>query len=162
MPLPSAAIDPLRLRSAFGCYATGVVVVTARAIDGSAAGMTINSFSSLSLDPPLLLWSIARDSRNHDSYRAAAHFGIHVLHEGQQALARQFSSRGAERFAGVALVNGPGKLPLLADYHVRFECETVDRHDGGDHTIIVGRVLAFDERIARPLIFHRGRFGAVG
>lgn len=147
-----------RLRSAFGHYATGVTIVTTRGPGGEPVGMTANSFSSLSLDPPLVLWSIARTSSNYEAFRAANCFAVHVLHAGQGELARVFATRNIDRFACVATTPGASGAPLLPDFHARFECATHAQHEGGDHLIIVGRVLETEERAGAPLLFYRGRF----
>lgn len=150
-----------RLRSAFGHYATGVTIITTRGPGGEPVGMTANSFSSLSLEPPLVLWSIAYASSNYEAFRAARCFAIHILHAGQGELARVFSTRNIDRFAGLATGTGESGAPLLPDFHARFDCETFSQHDGGDHLIIVGRVLSAEEGSGEPLVFHRGRFGAL-
>ncbi|HEX5649999.1 MAG TPA: flavin reductase family protein [Steroidobacteraceae bacterium] len=146
------------LRRAFGHYPTGVTVITTTTQEGRWIGMTANSFSSLSLDPPLVLWSIARSSTNYDVFRNATHFAVHVLHSGQAALARQFATRDCDRFAGLQCEPGRGGSPLLEDFHACFDCETHEVLEGGDHVIIVGRVLECRERAGDPLIFYRGRF----
>lgn len=149
------------LRSAFGHYATGVAIITARGAGGQPVGMTANSFSSLSLDPPLVLWNIAHASGNYEAFRSADCFAVHVLHAGQGELARVFSTKNIDRFAGVETSAGASGAPLLSDFHARFDCETHAHHEGGDHLIIVGRVLAAEVRAGVPLLFYRGRFAAV-
>ncbi len=150
-----------QLRSAFGHYATGVTIITTRGPGGEPVGMTANSFTSLSLDPPLVLWSIACTSTNYEAFRAASGFAIHVLHSGQGGLAQVFSTKNMDRFAGIETAVGESGAPLLPDFHARFDCETFSRHEGGDHLIIVGRVLSVEERPGDPLLFYRGRFGAM-
>jgi len=152
---------PLNLRNAFGHFATGVTIITMIDRDGRRIGMTANSFSSLSLDPPMVLWSLARTSVNHDSFYGARHFAVHVLDSRQTALARHFATKDIDRFAEHPTVDGEYGLPLLPEYHARFQCEATGCYDGGDHTIIVGRVLCFDERPGDPLLFYRGRFATV-
>ncbi|HET7204310.1 MAG TPA: flavin reductase family protein [Steroidobacteraceae bacterium] len=147
-----------KLRRAFGHYATGVTVVTTTTAGGERAGITVNSFSSLSLDPPLVLWSIARTAATFASFREAGAFAVHVLHAGQAHLARQFALRGGDRFAGVSCATGPSGAPLLDDFLACFDCETYATHEGGDHLVIVGRVLESFERSGEPLLFYRGRF----
>lgn len=149
-----------QLRSAFGLYATGVTIITTKGAAGEPVGMTANSFSSLSLDPPLLLWSIAHASSNYEAFRAARCFAVHVLHAGQGELARVFSTRNIDRFAGLATSPGASGAPLLPDFHACFDCETHAQHPGGDHLIIVGRVLSTEERAGEPLLFYRGRYAA--
>lgn len=146
------------LRRAFGHYPTGVTVITTTTPDGQRVGMTANSFSSLSLDPPLVLWSIARSSTNFEVFRNARHFAVHVLHSGQEQIARQFATKDCDRFAGVNCAPGRSGAPVLPDFHACFDCETHEVLDGGDHVIIVGRVVECHERPGDPLIFYRGRF----
>jgi flavin reductase (DIM6/NTAB) family NADH-FMN oxidoreductase RutF len=148
----------VELRRAFGHYATGVTVITTTTPAGDQVGMTANSFSSLSLDPPLVLWSIARSSTNFDVFRQARHFAVHVLHSGQAQLARQFATRDCNRFEGIACMPGRSGAPLLDDFHACFDCVTHEVLEGGDHLIIVGRVLECHERSGEPLIFYRGHF----
>lgn len=151
----------LTLRNAFGHFATGVTIVTMLDPEGRRVGMTANSFSSLSLDPPLVLWSLARTSVNHGLFCGAQYFAVHVLDSHQSALARHFATKDIDRFEAMATDAGLNGVPLLPDFHARFQCERAACHDGGDHTIIVGRVLRFDERPGDPLLFYRGRFAAV-
>jgi 3-hydroxy-9,10-secoandrosta-1,3,5(10)-triene-9,17-dione monooxygenase reductase component len=150
-----------RLRNAFGHYATGVTIITARGSAGEPVGMTVNSFSSLSLDPPLLLWSLSRNSVNFGAFHDATHFAVHVLGTDQSELARQFATKDINRFLGVTTTACPSGVPRLGEYHACFECETHARYEGGDHTIIVGRVLEVDERPGAPLLFYRGRFARI-
>ena len=151
------SLEPQRLRHAFGKFATGVTIVTTVDAQGRAIGVTANSFSSLSLDPPLLLWSIARSSANYAVFLQAEHFAVHVLDHSQAALSRQFSAKGINRFEGVPIESGRGGCPLLRDYHVRFECSATERHTGGDHLIMVGRILDIEQRSGKPLLFYGGR-----
>jgi len=146
------------LRRAFGHYPTGVAVITTSGLTGEPVGMTANSFSSLSLDPPLVLWSIARTSGNFHVFCTARHFAVHVLHAGQSALARLFAMKDCDRFAGLPTTTGLSGAPILGDYHACFDCVTHDIMDGGDHVIVVGRVVHCDERPGDPLIFYKGRF----
>jgi flavin reductase (DIM6/NTAB) family NADH-FMN oxidoreductase RutF len=141
-------------RRALGHFATGVTIITARAPDGTPIGMTCNSFSSLSLDPPLVQWSIAKSSQNFAAICAATHFAVQVLDESQGELCRQFSLKNTDRFANVQLETGINNLPLLARHHARFECETWARHEAGDHMIIIGKVLRLCEQ--EGLLFYRG------
>ena len=152
------SLEPQRLRQAFGKFATGVTIVTAADADGRAVGVTANSFSSLSLDPPLLLWSIGRNSSSYRVFQQTGHFAVHVLDQTQTALSQRFSARGVNRFEGVPIEPGPGGCPLLPDYHVRFECSVSERHEGGDHLIMVGRILNVEQRPGSPLLFYGGRF----
>lgn len=149
-------IDAKTLRQALGQFATGVTVITCLDQNGEPVGMTANSFSSLSLDPPLVLWSIARTSSNYDAFAKADQFAIHVLNEDQQALGLQFANREGDRFNNVETESS--ELPLLKQYLARFECSAEHRYEGGDHLILVGRVAAMDTQAGKPLMFFQGGF----
>lgn len=153
--------DSSSFRRALGLFATGVTIITARGADGQLIGMTCNSFASLSLEPPLVQWAIAKSSRNYSPMCGVDHFAVHVLAASQRELCRQFSAREGDRFANVELEYGLQDLPLLKQYHARFECATHDRFEAGDHTIIVGHVLRLCELEGEPLIFYRGALSAV-
>jgi flavin reductase (DIM6/NTAB) family NADH-FMN oxidoreductase RutF len=144
-------------RDALGAFPTGVTVVTATGLDGLPVGITANSFASVSLEPPLVLWSPARSSSRHDHFVRAAAFAIHVLGAEQEDLAARFV-RGGDGFRGLpALPNREG-VPLIAGTVARFECATEALHDGGDHTIVIGRVLRVAHRPGAPLCFAGGRY----
>jgi flavin reductase (DIM6/NTAB) family NADH-FMN oxidoreductase RutF len=147
------------LRNALGCFATGVTVVTTMT-DRGPIGITANSFASVSLDPPLVLWSPARRSSRFPAFEVATHFAIHVLAEDQRALADDFA-RSASPFDARPWTPGRGGAPLLDGCAARFECAHAAGYDGGDHLIVVGEVLAFTHSDARPLIFHRGGYGGL-
>ena len=149
-------MDQRDLRNALGCFATGVTVVTTMTGRGPL-GITANSFASVSLDPPLVLWSPARTSRRFPAFEAAEHFAIHVLAEDQRALAERFASSG-EDFDGLDLSEGVGGTPLLPGCAARLECAHAAGHDGGDHLIVVGEIRRMDYTDKRPLVFFRGAF----
>jgi 4-hydroxyphenylacetate 3-hydroxylase, reductase component len=151
-------IDSDDFRRALGCFATGVSVVTSVDGDGVPMGMTVNSFNSVSLDPPLVLWSIAKDSTQFKKFMSATYFAVNILAEHQEDLSSRFAQRGIDRFAGLECQTGVGGVPRLPDYAACFECESEFRYEGGDHAIIVGRVLAFDDHATDPLIFYRGHY----
>lgn len=153
-------LDPRALRDALGCYATGVTVVTTMAADGPL-GITANSFASVSLDPPLVLWSPARKSTRFPAFEAASHFAIHVLAEDQRDLSTRFAREG-RNFSGLDWAEGLGRAPLLPGCAARFECVHAAGHDGGDHLIVVGEVLRMVHTDLPPLIFHRGAYRALG
>ena len=150
--------DARRFRSALGAFATGVTIVTTRDADGHDVGLTANSFNSVSLDPPMVLWSLARSARSLPAFLAATHFAVHVLAADQEDLSLRFSTRGGERFAGLDLERGAEQVPLLRGCSARFQCRTAFRHEGGDHIIFVGAVDSFDQSDRPPLIFHGGRY----
>ncbi|TKD26137.1 flavin reductase family protein [Rhodobacter capsulatus] len=157
--LPDPA-DPRLLRDALGRFATGVALVTARDIDdGSPIAIVVNSFASVSLDPPLVLWSVACSSMRHRHFTAAPAFAIHVLTEAQRDLTARFS-RSGPGFEGLALASNGEGVPILSEALARFDCVTEATHAGGDHTIILGRVTRFDlRREGQPLCFFGGAFG---
>lgn len=157
VPNPS---EPRLFRDALGRFATGVTVVTACDADGGAPlGITVNSFASVSLDPALVLWSAARSSLRHRHFSAAPVFAIHVLRADQQALAERFT-RSGHGFEGLSHRLNENAVPLIDDVLARFECQTEATHEGGDHTIIIGRVTRFDlGPEAAPLTFFAGGYG---
>lgn len=147
-----------RFRDALGAFATGVTIVTTKGADGEDIGLTANSFNSVSLDPPMVLWSLSRKAKSLPSFLHNPHFAIHVLAAEQDALSHLFATRGAAKFAGLELERGHGEVPLLQGCSARFQCRTAFKHEGGDHVIFVGEVLAFDASDRPPLLFHGGRY----
>jgi 3-hydroxy-9,10-secoandrosta-1,3,5(10)-triene-9,17-dione monooxygenase reductase component len=154
-------IDPMALRQALGAFATGVTIVTTRDPEGQPVGLTANSFNSVSLSPPLVLWSLALNSQNLDAFRKAPTWVVHILGAGQEALSSRFASRGTDKFAGLEFEDGPGGAPLLEGCAARFVCQSTFEYEGGDHAIFVGRVIDLVLSPAAPLIFHAGRYGRV-
>ena len=148
--------DRRELRRALGQFATGVTVVTARAGDGRRIGVTANSFTSLSLDPPLVLWCLAKSAPSLPEFLESSHFAVNVLAADQHHLSRQFSTPAPDKFAGVPASEGAGGVPLLDGVIARFTCRHVRNHDGGDHVIFIGEVERFEEFEAEPLVFHSG------
>ncbi len=156
-----AAIDPREFRTALGGFPTGVTVVTACDPNGEPVGMTANSFSSVSLDPPLILWSVARNANSFEAFNEATEFAIHVLHSGQENVSTLFATKEIDKFGELNYSKSSGNVPLLDDYMTRFECKTEMRYEGGDHVIIVGRVVAFDKKERKPLGFYQGRYAQI-
>jgi len=151
--------SPTEFRNALGMFATGVTIVTARAHDGALVGLTANSFNSVSLSPPLVLWSLARSAGSMAAFSAGSHYAINILSAEQQDLARQFASREKDRFAGVNFVAGVGGAPLIAGAVATFECFNRSQYEEGDHVIFVGEVeRCASQSGASPLLFHGGRF----
>jgi flavin reductase (DIM6/NTAB) family NADH-FMN oxidoreductase RutF/DNA-binding MarR family transcriptional regulator len=151
-----AALDPAAFRNALGQFPTGVAVVTATH-DGYPIGMTANSFSSVSLAPPLVSWSVAKSSPNHDPFVATEAFAVHFLGADHRDLALRFGSRGADKFAGLTHASGETGAPLIEGLAPIFECRAWARYPGGDHTILVGEVVRMVERNHEPLLFHSGQ-----
>ncbi|MFI4886354.1 MAG: flavin reductase [Steroidobacterales bacterium] len=158
MPPENNPDDARRFRSALGAFATGVTIVTTRNAAGRDFGLTANSFNSVSLEPPMVLWSLARSARSLPAFLAATHFAVHVLAADQEELSVRFAARRADKFAGLDLERGPGELPMLRGCSARFLCRTAFRHEGGDHVIFVGEVETFDHSDRLPLLFHGGRY----
>ena len=153
------AFDGRALRDAFGSFATGVTIVTTAGPGGVDIGLTANSFSSVSLDPPMVLWSLARTSLNMDAFRNSGHFAVHILSADQEALSGRFASKGIDRFEGLALDRGPDGIPMLKECMARFACKLAYQYEGGDHVIFVGEIVDFSHSARKPLVFHGGRYG---
>ena len=148
------------LRNALGSFPTGVTVITTQdALSKSLIGLTVNSFSSVSLDPPLVLWSISNRSASVGHFSAGCEHAIHVLSSGQEALARQFATPQADKFKGVAhQLSGESGVPQIAGCAARFDCVTESVTPAGDHQIILARVLRYETEALTPLLFARGTF----
>ncbi len=153
-------IDPQELRQALAQFATGITVVTTRDAAGAAVGVTASSFNTVSLEPPLVLWSIARSALSFPAFAAADAFAVHILGAHQEALSNRFAKPATEKFADLALEQGLDDLPLLPDCLTRFQCRTEHRYEGGDHLILVGRVVQIDRATQEqaPLLFHASRY----
>ena len=155
----SSAIDPRDFRSALGTYATGVTIITAVAADGKPYGLTCNSFASVSLNPPLVLWSLGMFSQGLSVFQNSSHFTVNVLGASQQALASKFAKSSDDKFAGVEWIPGLGNAPILADSVASFQCRAANRYYGGDHVIFLGAVEAYTYNRREPLLFVRGGYG---
>ncbi|SHN82040.1 flavin reductase family protein [Bradyrhizobium erythrophlei] len=155
----SSALDPRDFRNALGTYATGVTIVTAMADDGKPYGLTCNSFASVSINPPLVLWSLGMYSQGLPIFQNAAHFAVNVLGVSQAALATKFSKSGVDRFDGVNWKPGLGNAPLIAGSVAQFQCRAANRYYGGDHVIFLGAVEAYAYNKQEPLLFLSGGFG---
>lgn len=146
-------------RAALGMFATGVTIVTARDAQGGRIGLTANSFNSVSLAPPLVLWSLSRRAASLPAFSEGSHYAINILAADQHDLAVRFSSKVVDRFAGLAFHEGSGGAPILAGAAAVFECFNRSRYEEGDHVIFVGEVERCAHRAgAQPLIFHGGRY----
>lgn len=151
--------DKRQLRDALGAFATGVTIVTTRDRSGTAHGLTANSFSSVSLEPPLVLWSQAHSSRSHAIFQDSEHFAINILAEGQVALSNLFAKSAVEdKFAGLEHDTGVGGVPVLKGTAAHLECMKIAMYPGGDHTVYLGRVERISRSGLRPLVFEGGRY----
>ena len=165
--LPRAAVpralppsfSTTQFRDALVTFATGVTIVTARAPDGALVGLTANSFNSVSLDPPLVLWSLARRASTMPALSTGSHYAINILASDQKALAEQFAGRADGRWANVDFSEGVTGAPLLTGAAAAFECFNRSQYEEGDHVIFVGEVeRCFHRAGASPLLYHGGRF----
>ena len=146
-------------RSTLGSFATGVTIITALAADGEPIGMTISSFNSVSLEPPLILWSLTLNSPNLAAFREASYYAVNILSAQQQDLSDRFASRTPDRFSGLPTNNGLGGAPLLEGCCAWFECSNEAHYPGGDHLIFVGHVERFaQDETKAPLIFHNAGY----
>lgn len=162
-PQAPPTFDPRRLRDAFGCFTTGVTVITAFDADHRPVGLTANSFTSVSLDPPLILFCLDRRSRRAPVFQATDRFAVNVLHAGQETLSTRFARGAVEKdhLADIAWTAGEG-APMLSDAMAVFTCARHAVHDGGDHLIIIGRVLALSAAPDQdPLVYFQGRYRSV-
>ena len=156
-------MDVQQLRSALGRFTTGVTIVTCCDAQGQFVGLTANSFNSLSLDPPLVLWSLRQASPSLAAFEAAPRFAINVLAEAQVELSRRFATRNAEgRFADGLWALGAHGAPVLAGSAAVFECETLSQQAAGDHRLFIGRVLACADAALPPLVFQAGHYHLLG
>ena len=151
-------LDTRDLRRALGQFATGVTVVTARGGDGRPVGVTANSFTSLSLEPPLVLWCIARDAASLPAFRECTHFAVNVLSSSQHHVSRLFATAGADKFATTEVHDGPSGVPLLEGVLAHFVCRNVRQLDAGDHVIVMGEVERYETFGGEPLVFHSGSY----
>jgi len=153
--------DRQAFRSALGRFVTGVTIVTTRDANGNPIGLTANSFNSVSLDPPLVLWSLSLNSPNLEAFRSSGSWAVHILAADQEDLSNRFATRGIDKFEGLSVEDGPEGAPMLPGCAARFGCSAKFEYDGGDHAIFVGEVVAFHDEGSQPLAFHAGRYGGV-
>lgn len=154
-------IDPMKFRRALGNFTTGVTIMTAQNAQGEKVGVTANSFNSVSLDPPLILWSIDKKSSSYDVFKASSHFAVNILSGSQIDLSNKFSRRNIDKFEGTPYRLGMGNVPVLENCSAVFECELFQIIEGGDHWIIVGKVVNFADEGRSPLVYHQGAYSAV-
>jgi flavin reductase (DIM6/NTAB) family NADH-FMN oxidoreductase RutF len=154
--------DPKALRNAFGAFATGVTVVTTRQPDGTPRGFTANSFTSVSLDPPLLLVCLAKTAHSAEVFAQAPHFAVNILAEDQKAVSGLFASRTPDKFAQCAWTPGPADMPLIDGSLAQFTCANHHLVDAGDHLILIGRIDHFTTTEGQPLGYFRGNYFSIG
>jgi flavin reductase (DIM6/NTAB) family NADH-FMN oxidoreductase RutF len=164
--LPMASSEPLvspqRLRDALGRFATGVTIITCLDPETGRVGLTANSFNALSLDPPLVLWSLRRQSSQLAAFERAGHFVVNVLAADQLGLSRRFASRRDDKFDEGDWLPGEGGAPVLAGSAAVFECEATTRQEAGDHVLFIGHVLALAHSELPPLVYQAGHYHALG
>lgn len=153
--------DPKAFRRALGNFATGVTIITTRAPDGTNIGVTASSFSSLSLNPPLILWSSIKETPSCRAFESASHFAVNILASNQMEMSNHFARQQDDKFAGIEWHEGLGGSPIFPNCAGRFQCETYNKYDGGDHWIFIGKVIEFDDFGRSPLCFHQGSYSMV-
>lgn len=158
MATPHPGFDPQAFRAALGTFTTGVTIITTQGEDGAPVGITANSFNSVSLNPPLVLWSLSKQARSLPVFSSGKHWNVHVLSTEQERLSGRFATQGEDKFAEIVLDRGISEAPLLQDCTARFQCRTAFQYEGGDHVIFVGEVLAFDHSDRAPLAFQSGQY----
>jgi len=158
----TTGFDPAQYRDAMGRFVTGVAIVTCPGDGKGPVGVTVNSFTSLSVEPPLLLWCLDNRSYRGEAFGTSGVFAVNVLARAQQALSVRFSESGQHDFSGVRYETGENGAPVLPGALAVFECALDARYDGGDHTIMVGRVTHLISRDGEPLLYYRGRYRGIG
>lgn len=145
-------------RKALGSFATGVTIATTKDADNRPVGVTASSFNSVSVDPPLVLWSLAKASFSHDAFCSSGHFAVHVLAASQEYLSNRFARSGEDKFSAMDWQDGKLGSPVFAEHAALFECKTRHQYEGGDHVIFVGEVISYEARDEAPLLFHGGSY----
>ena len=157
------SVDPRALRDAFGCFATGITVITTADAEGTLYGVTANSFTSLSLDPPLCLFCLDYKAMSFEAFHDSSHFAVNVLGEDQEEISANFARSQPDKWNGVEYSTWETGSPILPGCLANLECDTHAIHEGGDHVIVVGliREMAFREGDGRPLLYYKGRYSAL-
>lgn len=151
-------LDAHMFRQALAQFATGITIITTKNAEGKYVGVTANSFNSVSLRPPLVLWSLSKKASSHDAFAAATHYGVSVLSADQEGLSHHFSTFKGDRFEGVEVIEGLGGAPLIPHALAHFECKVRSRYDEGDHFIMVGEVLRCDFREGEALVYRSRKY----
>ena len=155
-------IDPVQLRRALGAFVTGVTVLTTRTAAGDPVGITVNSFNTVSLSPPLVLWSLSLRAASFEAFVQSTHFVVNVLGADQIPLSERFATTGGDKFSGVAWRRTLADMPLLEGTAASFTCRNAHQFPGGDHLIFVGEVIAFEQGTCTPLVYANGRYTSLG
>jgi len=159
--LDTTQMDPRELRNAFGCFASGITVVSLRDDQGKPTGVTVSSFSSLSLDPPLCMFSLGKTQMSCRWIEEGSRFNINVLSHAQEKSAWQFAKPMDDKFEGIDWYEGQNGIPVIEGSLCHFECDKWNVYDGGDHIIVVGKITAFERSEGDPLLFFRGKIATV-
>ena len=154
-------LSPALLRQAFGSFATGVTVVTTLDAKGNPVGLTANSFSAVSLNPPLVLWCISLNTPSFAAFRDGSHYAINVLSADQEEISNRFATPSPDKFAGLDWKAGAGGVPVLNGCIANFECRNVHQYPGGDHLIMVGQVEHYRANMDAPLLFFASKYAAL-
>jgi len=155
---PVIQLEPRSLRQLLGQYATGITVVTALDVNQRKIGMTANSFTSVSLDPPLILWNIAKSATHFEDFKQAEYFAINILNEDQYLESKHFSKSADDKFEGLDDVDEYMGIPILNKSLTTFVCRQYELHEAGHHYIIVGQIEACRNQMGNPLVFHNGQY----
>lgn len=147
-------------RDTLGQFATGVTIITTLDAESAPVGITVSSFNSVSMDPPLILWSLAKDAYSLSCFQKAEYFNIHILAVDQEDMSNRFARPGTAKFDNIDFNQGLGGSPILKNCAAILECRTRHQYDGGDHIIFVGEVLVHSHSTTAPLIFHRGQYAS--
>lgn len=158
-----SSIDPRDFRNAMGCFASAVTVISTTTADDRAVGLTVNSFNSVSLDPPLVLFCLGREASNFKDFLSSGRFAVNILRQGQVKISNGFAADGGKYFENMVSKRSTLGNPLVPDAIAMFDCETEAIHDGGDHVIMIGRVIELSQDPeGDPLVYYRGRYSNVG
>lgn len=160
--MSDSTFDSKDFRNVLGAFPTGVTVITTKDTEGKRYGVTANSFNSVSLDPPLVLWSIGKSSSSYDAFMAAEFFNIHILASDQEAVSNNFAKSGGDKYAEIDYTDGVAGAPVIAGCAAVMQCKIEHQYEGGDHIILVGRVMEYSyEQEKASLVFSRGRYAAL-
>ena len=154
-------IEKNELRQVMGHFATGVTIITTISKEGTPYGLTANAFTSVSLEPPLLLISVDKKAESYPFFEESKVFTINILRDHQEAMSRKFAVSGGNKFEGVAYRRGANGVPILDDTIAHLECRLYAAYDGGDHTLYLGEILEAETREGKPLLFYRGGYRAI-